>query len=111
MNLILDDLDIKTNLITLSISNNAKELVCVIGNKNVYEENSYIYNTIQQDLNDMFYPQGCWNATFKASFHNINTLVNYALSNIDYKLNTGIDLKTFMLEVKEDENYTIKLKD
>lgn len=111
VNIIIDSLPIKSQLITISISNHAKDLVCVMGNNNVFNENAKIYNEIKQDLNDMFNPQGCWNPTFKASFHNINALINYALSNINYKLNKGLPLKTFMLEVKEDENYSIKLKD
>lgn len=111
VNLILDDLNITTNMITISISNNANELVCIIGNENIYEENSKIYNTIKQDLDDLFFPQGCWNPTFRASFHNISALLNYALSNINYRLEKALPLKTFMLEVKEEENYIIKLKD
>lgn len=111
VNIILDELSIEKELITISISNNAKELVCIIENNNVYEKSSEIYSSIEQDLNDMFNPQGCWNPTFKASFHNINALVNYALSNIDYKLKNDLPLKTFMLQVEEKENYTIKLKD
>ena len=111
VNIIIDSLPIKSQLVTLSISNNANNLVCIIGNGNVYETNSKIYNEINQDLNDLFNPQGCWSPTFKASFHNINALLNFALSNIDYKLKNGLTLKTFMLEVNEEENYTIKLKD
>ena len=111
VNIIIDSLPIKSQLVTLSISNNANNLVCIIGNGNVYETNSKIYNEINQDLNDLFNPQGCWSPTFKASFHNINALLNLALSNIDYKLKNGLALKTFMLEVNEEENYTIKLKD
>lgn len=111
INIIIDSLPIKSQLITLSISNNANNLVCIIGNGSVYETNSKIYNEINQDLNDLFNPQGCWNPTFKASFHNINALLNFALSNIDYKLKNGLTLKTFMLEVDGEENYTIKLKD
>lgn len=111
VNIIIDSMPIRSQLITISISNHAKDLVCVIGNENVFEENAKIYNEIKQDLNDMFNPQGCWNPTFKASFHNINALLNYTLSNIDYKLKNGFPLKTFMLEVEEEENYTIKLKD
>lgn len=111
VNIIIDSLPIKSQLITISISNHAKDLVCVIGKENVFEKNAKIYNEIKQDLNDMFNPQGCWNPTFKASFHNVNALLNYALSNINYKLNKDLPLKTFMLEVKEEENYTIKLKD
>lgn len=111
VNIIIDSVPTKSQLITISISNNAKDLVCVIGNENVFEKNAKIYNEIKQDLNDMFNPQGCWNPTFKASFHNINALLNYALSNINYKLEKSLPLKTFMLEVKEEENYLIKLKD
>jgi hypothetical protein len=111
VNIIIDSLPIKSQLITISISNNANNLVCVFGNKNVFETNSKIYNEINQDLNDLFNPQGCWSPTFKASFHNINTLLNFALSNIDFKLKNELTLKTFMLEVNMEENYTIKLKD
>lgn len=111
VNIIIDSLPIKSQLITISISNHAKDLVCVIGNENVFEKNAKIYNEIKQDLKDMFNPQGCWNPTFKASFHNINALLNYALSNINYKLEKSLALKTFILQVKEEENYTIKLKD
>ncbi|MVO09205.1 hypothetical protein GOQ30_08540 [Flavobacterium sp. TP390] len=111
VNIIIDGLPIKSQLISLSISNNANDLVCVIGKGNVYATNSKIYNEINQDLSDLFNPQGCWSPTFKASFHNINVLLNFALSNIDYKLKKGLALKTFMLEVNENENYTIKLKD
>lgn len=101
VNIIIDSLPIKSQLITISISNHAKDLVCVIGNENVYETNSKIYNEINQDLNDLFNPQGCWNPTFKASFHDINALLNYALSNINYKLENALPIKTFMLEVKK----------
>jgi hypothetical protein len=111
VNIIIDKLPIKSQLITISISNNAKELVCVIGNGNVFETNSKIYYETNQNINDLFKPQGCWSPTFKASFHNINALLNYALSNINYKLENALPLKTFMLEVKEEENYIIKLKD
>lgn len=111
VNIIIDRLPIKSQLITISISNHAKDLVCVIGKENVFQENAKIYNEINQDLSDMFNPQGCWNPTFKASFHNINALLNYTLSNIDYRLRKDLPLKTFMLEVQEEENYTIKLKD
>jgi hypothetical protein len=111
VNLILDGLEIKGQLFTLSISNHANELVCIIGNENVFNINSEIYSTIKQDTNDMFFPQGCWNPTFKASYHNIVTLVNYALSNIDYIMKEKKPLKNFMLEVLADKNYIINLKD
>lgn len=111
VNLILDGLEIKGQLFTLSISNHANELVCIIGDENVFKMNSEIYSAIKQDISDMFFPEGCWNPTFKASYHNIVTLVNYALSNIDFKMKKNMPLKTFMLEVQKDENYIIKLKD
>ena len=39
-------------------------------------------NEINQDLNDLFNPQGCWSPTFKASFHNINALLNFVLFSV-----------------------------
>ncbi|OXB01805.1 hypothetical protein B0A75_05020 [Flavobacterium oncorhynchi] len=112
VNIILDQLEIKNKtIVSISISNHANDLVCIIGNENIYNSNSEIFQEINQDLIDMFNPQGCWNPTFKASYHNINALVNYALSNIDYRLKKGLALKTFLLQVAEESNYKINLKD
>ncbi|WP_282068464.1 ThiF family adenylyltransferase [Olleya namhaensis] len=111
VSIILDKLELTTNVISMSISNHAKELVCNVGNKEIFKNTSNIFNCFKQDEKDLFNPQGCWAPTFKASFHNITTLVNHALSNIDYKFKNGKPLKTFMLQVEENDNYTIKLKD
>lgn len=110
-NIILDRLELNITIISISISNHAEELFCFVDNKDIYETVSEVYSTIEQDMSDVFNPQGCWSPTFKASYHNISTLVNFAVSNIDYKLKTGKVLTSFLLEVDKSENYTIKLKD
>lgn len=112
VNIILDQLEIRNRtIVNMSISNHANDLVCIIENDNIYNKNSEIFQEINQDLMDMFNPQGCWNPTFKASFHNINALVNLALSNIDLRLKKGKVLKTFLLQVELGSSYKINLKD
>lgn len=112
VNIILDQLEIRNKtIVSMSISNHANDLVCIVGNENIYSNNSAVFQQINQDLSDMFNPQGCWNPTFKASFHNINALVNLALSNIDFRLKKDLPLKTFLLQVEEGSNYKINLKD
>ncbi|WP_299336783.1 ThiF family adenylyltransferase [uncultured Psychroserpens sp.] len=111
VSIIIDRLELMTNVTSISISNHANELFCYIGSKNIYNTTSEVFSKIKQDMSDVFNPQGCWSPTFKASYHNISALVNFALSNIDYKLKTGKILTSFLLEVDKSDNYTIKLKD
>lgn len=79
---VLDKLNLRAKLINISISNHANELVCAMGN-NITETVKFIFTQIiKSDTLDMFYPTGCWNPTFKASYNDIATKLQLALKHI-----------------------------
>lgn len=97
-------------LITLSITNNAKELVCSV------EPNSYNWvmnqyeNILDNELEDLHNPTGCWSPTFKASYNDINTLVQFAIKHINIKLSDDSKtLRNFVLKANESDICSIKL--
>lgn len=108
---VLNKLELK-RLITLSITNNAKELVCSV------EPNSYNWvmnqfeNVFGNELEDVYNPTGCWNPTFKASYNDISTLVQYAIKHINTKLkDESKTLRNFVLETNDEDIFSIKLKE
>ena len=79
---VLDKLNLRSKLINISISNHANELVCAMGN-NIIETVKFIFTQIiKSDTLDMFYPTGCWNPTFKASYNDIAAKLQLALKHI-----------------------------
>lgn len=79
---VLDKLNLRSKLINISISNHANELVCAMGN-NITETVKFIFTQIiKSDTLDMFYPTGCWNPTFKASYNDIAAKLQLALKHI-----------------------------
>lgn len=78
----LDRLQLRSKLVNLSISNHAEELVCAIGS-NIAKTVSFIFqHIIESDSTDMYYPTGCWSPTFKASYNDIATKLQFALKHI-----------------------------
>jgi len=106
---VLDKLNLQTKIINLSITNHAKELVCIT-NPNLYE---WLINTFQKlnsDTSDLYNPTGCWSPTFKASYNDIVTLVQYAIKHINYTLNNNLSLRNFYLKTEsESGEFNIKL--
>ncbi|RZJ88335.1 MAG: thiamine biosynthesis protein ThiF [Chryseobacterium sp.] len=96
-------------LMTLSITNNAQALVCGA------EPNHYTWvmnqfeNVLQNDIQDVYNPTGCWSPTFKASYNDISVLVQYALKHINVKLRQGTELRNFVIETDETNGFHAKL--
>lgn len=77
--LVLDSLELKTDLVNVSITNHAKELVFGV-NPNIYSfVNNQFSNVLQNDIENLYEPTGCWSPTFKGSYNDIATLVQVAL--------------------------------
>jgi hypothetical protein len=99
------------NLISISITNEATALVCAT------EPNSYKWvlnqfeNVLEYDREDLYNPTGCWSPTFKASYNDINTLVQFALKQINLKFEQGKPLKNFVLQTNTASNFNINLKE
>lgn len=96
--------------ITLSITNNAKDLVCSV------ESNSYNWvmnqyeNVLENEMEDLHNPTGCWSPTFKASYNDISTLVQFAIKHINMKLSDDSkSLRNFVLSTNENNIFSIKL--
>lgn len=111
---LLSQLNISTNLFNISISNHAKHLVCANEN-NRYEfvSTQFNGNVLKFDIDDLHNPTGCWNPTFKASYNDINLLVQYAIKHINLKYTHHKDLRNFVIETNDNDNdsFTLNLKE
>jgi hypothetical protein len=94
----LDNLSLPGTVINISISNKARELVCVTG-KSISNDKQVIFEKLNQDENLLFYEgTGCWSPTFQASFFDINSLLNLAVKNISLKTINSERLQTFIIK-------------
>lgn len=79
---ILEDLSLTSDVINMSITNYAKELICVT-QPNLYSKLLHISSLLDDDTKDNYNPTGCWNPTFKASYNDIASMVQVGLRNIN----------------------------
>lgn len=105
---ILDQINPQATIINLSITNHAKELVCATG-INSYQWMIEIFRSIGNDTKDLHNPTGCWSPTFKASYNDINVLVQYALKQINHAMANEVPLRNFYLSTSYENGFTIKL--
>lgn len=109
---VLSQLNIKSSLLSLSISNHAKQFVCA-AEQNRYEfiTTQFNGNVLQFDIDDLHNPTGCWSPTFKASYNDINVLVQYAIKHINLRFGQGKALRNFVIETDDTDCFTINLKE
>jgi len=109
---VLSQLKINSTLFNLSISNHAKQLVCA-NEQNRYEfiSTQFNGNVLEFDVDDLHNPTGCWNPTFKASYNDINTLVQLAIKHINLRFEQDKALRNFVIETDDTDCLTIKLKE
>lgn len=103
---VLDKLNIRAKLINISISNHANELVCAMGS-NITEAVKFMFTQIvSSDTSDMFYPTGCWSPTFKASYNDIATKLQFALKHI-IKMLSSLEPESCFYVSETNNNMTI----
>lgn len=108
---ILDSLNLNSDLINLSITNHAKDLVCSFS-PNVYRFVTTQFNEVlDNDTLDLYNPTGCWSPTFKASYNDISVLVHYALKQINLIYRGKIVKNSFVLETDLEKGLKIKLNE
>ena len=79
---ILDGIESKTQLVNLSITNHAQELVCAFS-PHVTKTVELIYSLLNQCADsDLYNPTGCWSPTFKASYNDVASKVQFAVKHI-----------------------------
>lgn len=105
---ILDKISPQARIINLSITNHAKDLVCAIS-PNSYSSMMNIFKHLQNDTQDMYNPTGCWSPTFKASYNDINLLVQYALKHLNQMVELKRELRSFYLSTSLENEFIIKL--
>lgn len=99
---ILDHLQVRCQIINLSISNHAKQLVCGFSPK-ISDFLKFVFSKmIKANDQDLYNPTGCWNPTFKASYNDINLMLQYAIRRI-VRMLTAQELKhNFILSDSDD---------
>lgn len=107
---VLSSLELTCDVINLSITNHAKELVCAFS-PNIYEfvNNQFAY-VLKNDLDDLFNPTGCWSPTFKASYNDINTLVQLALKHINILYDSDRPKNNFVINWDDSNAQVINLR-
>lgn len=99
---VLDGLDYKGRIVNLSITNHAQDLVCAFS-PNVSRTVRFIYEMLGRDSEqDLYNPTGCWAPTFKASYNDIASKVQYAMKRVIKMLGNEEPIGNFYLS--EDEN-------
>ena len=110
---VFDHLNLECSLINLSITNFAKELVCAYS-PNVYHFVTTQYETLlENNIENMYEPTGCWHPTFKASYNDIALLVQFAIKKINYTLANKKSKKQFHYknnQYKFEHNRILKFK-
>jgi hypothetical protein len=108
---VLGQLNINSMLLNISISNHAKHLVCATEQNRYDFINNQFYNVLRFDIDDLYNPTGCWSPTFKASYNDINTLVQFALKHINLRFEQSKTLGNFVIETDDTDCLAIKLKE
>lgn len=96
-------------LVTMSITNNSQALVCGAEHSHYPWVMNQYENVLQNDIEDVYNPTGCWSPTFKASYNDIAILVQYALKHINVKLGRGQKLRNFVIETDETNGFHANL--
>lgn len=107
---ILSQLNITSHLINMSISNHAKSLVCASENNRYEFIQNQFDNILEYDVDDLFNPTGCWNPTFRASYNDINVLVQYAIKHLNLRLSEN-RMRNFVLDSSCVNGFHIELKE
>lgn len=109
---VLSRLNINSRLLNLSISNHAKQLVCA-SEQNRYDfiTSQFDENILKFDVDDLYNPTGCWSPTFKASYNDINVLVQAAIKQINLKFEKGKTPRNFVIETDDTNCFTINIKE
>lgn len=103
---VIDASGTKATVVNLSITNHAQELICAFS-PNVTETVLFIYKLLSCNIKDDLYnPTGCWNPTFKASYNDISSKVQFAVKHI-IKMLSGEELTNSFYITEDDSNLKI----
>lgn len=108
---ILNSLQLNCNLINMSITNYAKDLVCAFY-PNIYRfVINQFENILSNDIDDLYSPTGCWSPTFKASYNDIDLLVQMGLKHINHIFSSNGAKNNFIVTFEGGNAQTLKIKE
>lgn len=102
----LDKAEPNTQVISLSITNNANQLICAVGSS-INNWTNEISSKFETGNEELYNPTGCWNPTFKASYNDIAMLVQLAINHINKKFESGNSVRNFVITADEDSTNLI----
>lgn len=105
---LLDQIEYKGTNFNFSITNHAKELVCVTGS-NTYKWVMEIFEKLNNDVINLYNPTGCWSPTFRASYNDIASLVQFAIKHLNLCYEKEISIRSFYLSTSFDQGFNIKV--
>jgi len=105
---IFDQINVTANIINLSITNHAKDLVCIT-KPNIYKWVCEVFPLLGNDVNDLYNPTGCWSPTFKASYNDIESLVQFAIKHINLLFENQKPISNFYLTTTFEDTFKINI--
>lgn len=106
---VLNSLELSCDLINLSITNHAKDLVCAFYPNIFNFVNTQFESILENDLIDLHEPTGCWSPTFKASYVDVNLLVQVAMKQINNIYDKQKQKNNFIVKTDLNDNLKIEL--
>lgn len=100
---VLNSLELKIDLMNISLTNYSKELVCAFYPNTYSFVNNQFSNVLNNDVEDLYEPTGCWSPTFKASYNDINTMVQIALKRLNKIFSGELSKNNFVIQEIEDQ--------
>lgn len=101
----LSILDLKMPIISLGITNEARDMICLTNSKdNLFEQRKFFLKQLEHDTENLFFEGiGCYTPTFKANFADINSLLNLAVRNINKSFVEKGIVDSFVLSHSDDK--------
>ena len=108
---VLNLLELNCDLINLSITNHAKDLVCAFYPNIYHFVNTQFGYLLDNDIDDLYEPIGCWSPTFKASYADISLLVQMAVKQINLIYEKNKARNNFIIKTEDDNVFTVRIEE
>ncbi|NJO88186.1 MAG: ThiF family adenylyltransferase [Chloroflexia bacterium] len=94
----IDRLQVSSEVVNISISNEAREMVLVTG-RNITEAKKVIFDSLKETDPQLIYEgTGCWSPTFKASYFDIQSHLNLVVQNMNHQMETLGKMRTTVIK-------------
>ena len=106
---ILDNLKLNCTVINISMTNHAQALVCAFYPNIYHFVSAQFQDVLENDLVNLYEPTGCWSPTFKASYNDINLLVQLAIKHINNLFRYGNQKNNFIIQDNVEKSLGLKV--